>query len=138
MRQTLHLGSPTVYEAFANLTPYGAVFEDDGKVAYFYGLDTRLGDRSIVDGVHVYHVGSILDHPTADLDVHVPCDAEIVWSADEQRVALMLNGHPHAVFDFASKRAYCRSNFPPGSRWSESGHAWDEHAADFVAGLSSG
>ena len=132
MGQTLHVGSPTVFEVFADLTPYGAVFEDDGKVGYFYGLDRRLGDQSIIDGVHVYHVSTVLDHPTADLDVHVPCDAEIAWSPDQQRVALLLNGRPHAVFDFASKRAYCRSNFPPGSRWSASGHAWDDHAADFL------
>ena len=132
MGQVVHLGVPTVVESAASRTPFAAIFEDDGKVASFYGLDTRLGSPEVVDSVHVYHVSSILDHPTAELDVHVPCDVELVWSHDEQRVALLLNRRPHAVFDFAAKRAYCRSNFPPGSRWSAQGHAWDERAVDFL------
>jgi hypothetical protein len=45
---------------------------------------------------------------------------------------LLLNGRPHAVFAFAGKRAFCRSNFPPASGWSPSGHAWDDHAVDFL------
>jgi hypothetical protein len=135
MGQKLHLGMPTAIESAADRTPYAAVFEDDGKVAYFYGLDTRLGSQPVLDSVYVYHVSSILDHPTPDLDVHVPCDVEIVWSADQERVALLLNGHPYAAFDFAGKHAYCKSNFPPGSRWSASGHAWDDHAVDFLESL---
>jgi len=51
-------------------------------------------------------------------------------------VALLLNGHPYAAFDFAAKHAYCKSNFPPGSRWSESGHAWDDHCVDFLDSLT--
>src|SRR5678810_661759 len=53
MGQTLHLGAPTVIESAAERSPYAALFEDDGKVAYFYGLDTRLGDQ-VLDAVHVY------------------------------------------------------------------------------------
>jgi hypothetical protein len=132
MGQTLHLGMPTAIESAADRTPYAAVFEDDGKVAYFYGLDTRLGNQPVLDSVHVYLVSSILDHPTAELDVHEPCDVEIVWSADQERVALLLNGHPYAAFDFAAKHAYCKSNFPSTSRWSSAGHAWDDHAVDFL------
>jgi len=132
MGQTLHLGMPTAIESAADRTPYAAVFEDDGKVAYFYGLDTRLGNQPVLDSVHVYLVSSILDHPTAELDVHEPCDVEIVWSADQERVALLLNGHPYAAFDFAAKHAYCKSNFPTTSRWSSAGHAWDDHAVDFL------
>ena len=133
MHQTVHLGMPTVVEAFADLTPYAVVFEDDGEVAYFYGLDTSLGTEPVLDAVHVYNVPALLDHPAPGLDVHEPCRVEIVWSGDQQRVALLLNGSPYAAFDFASKRAYCRSNFPPESSWSVPGHAWDEHAADFLS-----
>ena len=96
MGQTLHLGAPTVIESAAERTPYAAIFEDDGKVGYFYGLDTRLGDQ-VLDAVHVYNVCSILDHPTSDLDVHLPCDVQILWSETQDRVALVLNGRPHAV-----------------------------------------
>jgi len=132
MGRTLHVGMPTVVEVHADNTPYAAVFEDDGKVAYFYGLDTRLRDP-VLDAVHVYNVCSVLDHPTKELDVHVPCDVEIRWSADQQRVALLINGYPHAAFDFVEKRAYCRSNFPRASRWSTSGHAWDDRAVEFLS-----
>lgn len=132
MGQTVHLGNPTVVEAFADRTPYAAVFEDDGKSAYFYGLDTRFGDEPVLDSVYIYDVTTVLDHPTTDLDVYIPCDVEIAWSPDQQRVALLLNGHPHAAFDFVNKRAYCKSNFPPGSRWSASGHAWSDEAVDFL------
>ena len=132
MGQTLHLGNPTVVESNAERSPFGAIFEDDGKVAYFYGIDTRLGVQSVVDSVHVYNVSHVLDHPSTELDVHVPCDVEIVWSPDQHRVALLLNGRAHAAFDFAGKRAYCRSNFPSTSEWSVNGHSWDDNAIDFL------
>jgi hypothetical protein len=132
MHQTLHVGALTVIETFADRTPYGAVLEDDGEVAYFYGIDTRRGDRSVLDSVYLYSVSNVVQHPTDELNVDVPCDVELVWSADQERVALLLNGRPHAVFDFAGKRAFCRSNFPPASGWSPSGHAWDDHAVDFL------
>lgn len=134
MGHTLHLGVPMVIESAAERTPFAAIFEDDGKVAYFYGLDTRLGAQPIVDSVYVYNVSAVLDHPSPELDVHVPCDVEIVWSPDQYRVALLLNGRAHAAFDFAAKRAYCRSNFPSTSEWSVSGHAWDDAAIDFITG----
>ena len=53
MGQTLHLGMPTVVESNADRTPYAVVFEDDGKCAYFYGLDTRLGNQPVLDSVYV-------------------------------------------------------------------------------------
>src|SRR5205085_11711485 len=104
MHQTLHVGAPTVIEAFADRTPYGALLEDDGEVAYFYGLDTRRGDHVVLDAVYLYSVPNVVLHPTDDLNVDVPCDVEIAWSTDQERVALLLNGRAHAVFDFAAKR----------------------------------
>jgi len=133
MHQTLYVGAPTVIETFADRTPYGAVLEDDGEVAYFYGIDTRRGDRPVIDAMYLYAVSDLEQHPSPDIKLDTPCDVEMVWSTEQDRVALLLNGRPHAVIDFASKRACCRSNFPPGSGWSSSGHAWDEHAADFLA-----
>ena len=90
-------------------------------------------EQAIVDAMYVYAVSDLEQHPNSELDAFVPCDVEIVWSAAQDRAALLLNGRPHAVFDFAGKRGFCRSNFPPGSGWSASGHAWDDHAADFIA-----
>ena len=132
MHQTLHVGALTVIETFADRTPYGVVLEDDGEVAYFYGLDTRRGDRAVVDSLYLYCVSDLEQHPREDLKIEVPCDVEIVWSADQERVALLMNGRAEAVFDFAAKRAFCRSNFPVASEWSPEGHAWDDHAADFL------
>jgi len=94
MGYTVHLGMPTAIESAAERTPYAAVFEDDGKVAYFYGLDTRLGNQPVLDSVHVYHVSSILDHPTSDLDVHVPCDVEIVRDGNK----VIVRGADHKPF----------------------------------------
>jgi hypothetical protein len=133
MGQTLHLGAPTVIEAYADRAPYAALFEDDGKVAYFYAIDTRLGAQTVLDAVYVYNVLDVLNHPQPQLDVYEPCDVEIMWSADQHRVALVLNGRPHAAFDFDHKRAYCLSNFPSKSSWSIDGHEWDEQAVDFLA-----
>lgn len=135
MGRTLHVGNPTVIETFADRTPFGAVFEDDGKVAYLYGLDTRLGDNQIVDSVCVYNVSELFTRARRSvdaLDVHAEHDLELVWSPDQQRVVLLLNGYAHAAFDFAGRRGYCRSNFPPASGWSTSGHAWDDRVADFL------
>jgi hypothetical protein len=126
MGERLHVGKPTIVEAFADRSPYAAVFEDDGESAYFYGLDTRLGNQPVLDAVHVYNVGALRDRQALS-------DVEIRWSRDQQRVALLLNGQAHAAFDFAKHRGYCRSNFPPRSSWSQEGHGWDEGAVDFLA-----
>lgn len=126
MGERLYVGKPTIVEAYADRSPYAAVFEDDGESAYFYGLDTRLGNSPVLDAVHVYNVGALRDRSALN-------EVEIRWSADQQRVALLLNGQPHAAFDFAKHRAYCRSNLPPRSSWSQEGHGWDERAVDFLA-----
>jgi hypothetical protein len=136
MGEQLHLGAPTVIESYADKTPYGAVFEDDGKLAYFYAVDTRLGEPAVLDSVCVYHITSVVNHLTPELDAFHPYEVRVVWSEDQQHVALLLDGYAHAAFDFENKRAYCRSNFPSGSAWSPAGHAWDQHAVDFLDALS--
>lgn len=125
MGQKCFVGMPTAVEAYADHTPFAAVFEDDGEVAYFYGLDTRLPNQPIVDAMYVYNVCKMSDRDVAR-------DVDIVWSADQQRVALLIDGYAHAAFDFAAHRGYCRSNLPSGSTWSSSGHGWDDHAIDFL------
>jgi hypothetical protein len=132
----LYLGSPTTIESFAEKTPYAAVFEDDGKVAYFHAIDTRLGDRGLLDALCVYEVVPLVSRPNQELDAYHAYDVRIVWSADQQQVALLLDGQPHAAFDFVQHRGYCRSNFPSGSSWSPAGHEWDAHAVDFLSLLS--
>ena len=138
MGEQLHLGAPTVIESYADKTPYGAVFEDDGKLAYFYAVDTRLGEPAVLDSVCVYHITAVVNHPTPELDAFHSYDVRVVWSEDQQHVALLLDGYAHAAFDFENKRAYCRSNFPSGSAWSPAGHDWDPHAVDFLGALPEG
>lgn len=131
MGHTLHLGWPTVIESYADRSPFGVVFEDDGKLAYFYAVDTRAGDK-VLDALCIYHITDVVNHRTAGLDAAHAYDVRIVWSADQRRVALLLDGEAHAAFDFERQRAYCRSNFPEGSNWSPGGHAWDDKAVDFL------
>jgi len=39
----------------------------------------------------------------------------------------MINGQPHAVFDFDREKGWCRSGAPPSNEtWSPDGHDWDE------------
>ena len=90
------------------------------QTGFFYALDTTLGENPIVDAVHIYNVEAVTDK-------HRASKVQIVWSEDDRKLALLINGYPHAVFDFAAKRGYCRSGFPPPSGdWSTHGHAWDD------------
>jgi hypothetical protein len=137
MSYRLHVGNPTVFETYADRTPFGAVFEDDGKVAYLYALDTRRSTDCIVDSVWIYDVSALNTRPQADgdaLDVFAEHAVDLVWSPDQQRVVLLLDGQPKAAFDFECHRGYCRANFPASSAWSPSGHAWDDRVVDFLAG----
>ena len=97
------------------------VFEDDGDTGYFYAA-TLKGDGGIdrlVDALHIYNVANIVDRDK-------PSRIQIGWSANGQAAVLLINRHPHAVVDFATKRAVCRSGFPPASGAFASSHAWDE------------
>jgi hypothetical protein len=59
----------------------------------------------------------------------MPCT--ILWSADGMKCVLLINDYPHAVFDFAARRGYCRTNFPnsagdEGRSWNTSDHQWKD------------
>jgi len=61
-----------------------------------------------------------------------PSQAQIVWSEDGLKAALLINRYPHAVFDFAGRRGYRRSGFPaPDPNWTKFDHAWDDSAQEF-------
>ncbi|HVX40644.1 MAG TPA: DUF2251 domain-containing protein [Gemmatimonadaceae bacterium] len=136
MGHTLHIGAPTVIESYADKTPYGAVFEDDGKLAYFYAVDRRVSDSATLDAVCIYHITAVIERHMSDLDIYHPYDVRIVWSEDQLHAALLLDGVAHAAFDFAEKRAYCRSCFPSGSAWCPEGHAWDDRAVEFLGAVT--
>jgi hypothetical protein len=94
------------------------VLEDDGETAYFYACEAVNGP--ILDALHIYDVAAVKDRER-------PSEFKIGWTPSGRQAILMVNGHPHAVFDFDAKRGWCRSGFPPSNeRWSLDGHDWDE------------
>ncbi|TBO27131.1 DUF2251 domain-containing protein [Aquabacterium lacunae] len=120
--QELIVGESTVVAGDAPESPFVAVFEDDGQTGYFYALDTSIDGQQIQDAMHIYNVADVADRAK-------PSTIKIGWSTDSHKTVLLINGYPHAVFDFEARRGYCRTGFPPApsnGTWSTSGHAWDE------------
>ena len=117
--QEAFLDSKSVSNSFA------VVFEDDGTTGYFYALDTANEHHKILDAVLIYTAENVTDKDRSSV-------ARIIWSANGEQAALLINDYPHAVFDFAAKRGYCRTGFPPPSpKRSSEGHGWDDAAMDF-------
>src|SRR5262249_55434297 len=95
-----------------------AVFEDDGRTAYFYAYDREEPSERILDAVHIYNVANVTDRTLESV-------AEIAWSTDGLKAALLLNAYPHALIDFGGRVTYSRTDFPPGSdRWQHK--PWDD------------
>lgn len=114
------VGTDVVLQGPSPSAQIGVVFEDDGETGYFYALDFGRKANPIVDALQIYNVRSVTDR-------HLPSQAQIVWSEDGLKAALLINRHPHAVFDFAARRGYCRSGFPtPDPNWTKFDHAWDD------------
>jgi hypothetical protein len=127
--QRLIVGQETVIEGAAPQGPLAAVFEDDGETGYFYALDRSADASPIRDALHVYNVRNVSDRER-------PSVVKIGWSTDNKKVVLLINDHPHAIFDFEGKQGFCRSGFPPVSadaEWSTRGHDWDEAAVRLFA-----
>ena len=125
-QQEILVGKPTAVESHSPLAPYAAVFEDDGDTGYFYALDLRDPQNPVRDAVHIYNVASVADRK-------IPSTVQIVWSTDGLKAGLIINRYPHAVVDFESQRAVCRSGFPkPLSVGGWSGHDWDDSAVGLL------
>jgi hypothetical protein len=129
--QVFKPGDGTVLESASPTQENSAFFEDDGDTGYFYAID--LGrvdparcDNLILDAVHIYNVANVTDRDRTS-------SLSIVWSEDGMKCALLINDYPHAAFDFAAERGYCRTNFPnfpttsPGC-WASSDHSWSDEA----------
>lgn len=120
------VGREVVIEGPAPDSPFTAVFEDDGTTGYFYAWDLEAEEGTIQDAVHIYNVHNVTDRDK-------PSVVKIGWSKDSQNAVLLINGYPHAVFDFSSRRGYCRTGFPPppsNGVWSVAGHQWDDSAIE--------
>ena len=118
-------GADTWVASDSPSTDFSAVFEDNGETAHFYAYDRARAARremAILDALHIYNVKDIADRER-------PRVLRIIWSDDGMQSALLINGHAHAVFDFAAQRGYCRTGFPPPSAtWSVAGHSWSDEA----------
>jgi hypothetical protein len=118
----VNVGEPLVVESPSPKAAFGVVFEDDGDTGYFYGLDLSCKPQAILDALPVYYVAQVLDRDASST-------IQIAWSSDGLRAALLLNSYPHAIFDFAAHRGYCRMKSSiSGSGWAPHDHAWDENA----------
>jgi hypothetical protein len=124
----------------SNAVPWTVVFEDEGVSGYFYACDRsheKLED-SILDAMLIYNVAAVekgADGGAAERIVSID------WSRDGQKAVLYLDGVAQALFDFAARCGYCRSNFPnfladQGDVWNRSSHAWSDAAFEqFEAAL---
>ena len=124
--ETITVGRPVVVEGPSPNGSFGVVFEDDGDTGYFYALDFSCDDNPIVDAMHIYNAAQVVDQ-------HVPSLVQLVWSRDGLKAALMINKYPHAIFDFDTKRGYCRTGFPATVfKWKAFDHCWDPNALDLL------
>lgn len=127
VEETLNVGTETYIDSMSPRGRYGVVFEDDGQTGYFYALDmgierTPVADNPIVEALHIYNVESVLDRDD-------PSIVQVMWSEDGLKAMLLINDHPHAVFDFEAKRGYCRTGFPPPNKeWTQHDNKWDDSA----------
>lgn len=115
-----YCGIETLIESISVVNHYSTVFEDDKETGYFYAVDS-CQEQPILDALHIYNVSNVTDRDKLN-------KAQIVWSEDGLKSALVINGFIHAVFDFDGNRGFCRTGFPPLTNWSKEGHEWDEKA----------
>lgn len=119
------VGKNAFLDSFSPKTQFAVVFEGNEEAAYFYGLDTSNEGSPILDALHIYNSANVTDK-------ELPSLAQVVWSGDGYKALLLINDYPHAVFNFLTKRGYCRTNFPPSNKsWTQHDHEW----SDDVMGL---
>lgn len=111
MSQKFLPGRDAWYASDSPSGTFSAVFEDDGETGYFYAHDRSAQQQPILDAVHIYNVANVSDRERESV-------VEILWSVDGVQAALLINGYPHAVIDFAERCSYCRTEYPPaGCLW---------------------
>lgn len=112
---------------FASVSPnkeWATVFEDNGETAYFYAMKWNPNGKGnfgpVLDALHIYNVASVADR-------HKPSRVQLGWIEDGTAAILLINKHPHAIFDRKGARATCRTGFPPPSERApfKRGDAWD-------------
>ena len=123
LSKMITIGKQVALECPSPKTRFAVVFEDDEDTGYFYGLNLSNEEQPILDALHIYNVQNV-----ADKDI--PSKVEIVWSDDGLKACLVINRYPHAVFDFESRKAFCRNNFPPPDLRFTDSHEWNDKALE--------
>jgi hypothetical protein len=123
LSETAVIGTPITLECPSPTSSFSVVFEDDGKTGYFYGLNWENKKQPVLDSLHIYNVKDVLD-PNVSVKI------DIIWSEDGLKSGLAINGFTHAVFDFESRKAYCRTNSPPPDQRFTKSHRWNDEALD--------
>jgi hypothetical protein len=128
VEETLHVGHETFVGGASTSPEYAVAFEGNGETGYFYDCDTSR-ENCIVDAMQIYNVTNVTDK-------HLPSQVVMAWSEDGLKAGLFITQYPpHAIFDFAANRGYCRTNFPPPSKeWSHlhNNHEWSEGAVNLL------
>lgn len=123
LSESITFGNPITLECPSPKTSFGVVFEDDGETGHLYGLDLENEEQPVLDALLIYNVKDILDR---DVSVNV----EILWTEDGLKACLQINKFPHAIFDFESYKAYCRTNSPRPDRRFTNSHKWKDEALE--------
>jgi hypothetical protein len=121
---TLNVGKQDAFEFKSPKGNISAVFEDDGDAGFFYALDYSDKSQPIQEAMHIYNVKAVTDK-------NKPSVVRIVWSADGTKAGLWINDYPHAVFDFAARQGYCRSNFPSPAKWKNHDFLWSDNVLKY-------
>ncbi|CAN5654688.1 hypothetical protein BH09VER1_BH09VER1_55620 [soil metagenome] len=121
----LEVGKPDAFEAGYPDGRYSVVFEDDGDTGYLYALAySKKEENPIQEAMSIYEVKNVTDRARLSQIV-------LVWTADSTRAALFINAYPHAVFDFARKRGFCRRDFPKPGKWGID-FKWDDSCIELL------
>ena len=125
--QSFHPGKKVLVDSASPTGRWGVVFEDDGETGYLYALDLleqQNRKNPIQEALHIYNAKNVTDKDRKS-------ELAILWSDDGQKACLLINSYPHAVVDFAAKRAYSRTNFPRPSKWKNHDFKWDDQVLQY-------
>ena len=103
------------------------IFEDDGETGYFYACAVSEEESpAILDAIHIYNAMDVIDKDQ-------PSEIKIGWSSDGLQAILLINDHPHAVYDFENQWGFCKTGFPPPGEngWCRNDYKWEEKALTY-------
>lgn len=127
LEETFQVGIETFIPCDSKQKPYAVVFEDNSETGYFYACKVSKNSQlNILDAMHIYNVKNVADK-------NIPSVITIGWSPIGKQSILLINKYPHAVFDFANQKAYCRTGFPPvtENQWCQNDRQWNDLVLEY-------